>query len=129
MRKTFSTSWVSSKKPRKQRKYRANAPLHLRRKMMKSLLSKELRKKYGKRSITPRKEDTVKIMRGANKKKTGKIMKIDLKKLKLQIEGVEIIKRDGTKKHLNIDPSNVMITQLNLSDKLRKEKLERKENV
>lgn len=128
MKKVFSTAWVSSKKPRKQRKYRANAPLHIRKKMMKSLLSKELRKKYGKKSITPRKEDTVKIMRGENKKKSGKIMKVDLKKIKLQIEGVEILKRDGSKKHLYIDPSNVMITQLNLSDKLRKEKLEKKQN-
>lgn len=129
MKKVFSTAWVSSKQPRKQRKYRANAPLHIRRKMISSLLSKELRKKYSKRSITPRKEDTVKIMRGSSKGKTGKIIKVDMRTLKVNVDGIELIKRDGSKKHLPIDPSNIMITQLNLSDKLRKAKLEKKQNV
>ena len=73
MKKEFSTSWIGSKQPRKQRKYRHNAPLHIKSKMMGSHLSKELRKKYGTRSVRIRKGDEVKIMIGKFKGKTGKI--------------------------------------------------------
>ena len=52
MKRKFSKSWKSSKQPRKQRKYSANAPLHLKRKLLSVNLSKELRKKYGKRSTS-----------------------------------------------------------------------------
>ena len=43
--------WKSSKQPRKQRKYIANAPLHIKIKLTGVNLAKELRKKYQKRSI------------------------------------------------------------------------------
>ena len=43
--KEFSKSWVSSKKPGKQRKYRINAPLNIKRKFLSVHLSKELREK------------------------------------------------------------------------------------
>lgn len=39
-----------SKQPRKQRKERFNAPLHVRQKLMHAMLSPELRKEYKKRS-------------------------------------------------------------------------------
>ena len=51
MKKKYSNSWKGSKQPRKQRKYRANAPLHTRHKMASANLSKELRKKYSKRNF------------------------------------------------------------------------------
>ena len=71
MKQKFSTKWVGSKQPRKQRKYRANAPLHILHTMMSSNLNKELRKKYGKRSFPVKKGDTIKIMIGEFKGKTG----------------------------------------------------------
>ncbi|MCX6748284.1 MAG: 60S ribosomal protein L26, partial [Candidatus Pacearchaeota archaeon] len=51
MKSKFSVNWLGSSQARKQRKYRANAPLHLRHKLMNANLSKDLRKKLGKRSI------------------------------------------------------------------------------
>ena len=117
--KNFSKSWKSSKKPRKQRKYRAKAPLHTRKKFLSATLSKELRTKYKKRNIPIRKEDTVKIMRGTYKGKTGKVSRADYTRLKIFVEGIENIKRDGTKAPYPLDPSNLMITQLNVSDKRR----------
>ena len=51
MKKDYSSKWKASKQPRKQRKLRANAPLHVKHKMMSSNLDKELRKKYEKRNI------------------------------------------------------------------------------
>ena len=79
MKQKFSKHWIGSKQPRKQRKYRANAPLHVRHKMISANLNKDLRKKYGKRSFPLRKADNVKIMRGEFKNKTGKVASVDLK--------------------------------------------------
>lgn len=124
--KQFSKSWKSSKKPSKQRKHRAVAPLHIKQKFTHSHLSKDLRKKYRKRSISVRKGDRIKIMRGKFKKHEGKIERIDLKNTMIFVGGVEITKKDGTKKLLALHPSNLMITELNLDDKFRQKLLERK---
>ena len=124
--KNFSGAWKSSKKPRKQRKYRLSAPLHIKKKFVQSHLSKDLRKKYSKRSIGLRKGDKVKIMQGQFKKHEGKIEKINLKKTKVFVSGVELTKRDGTKRLFALHPSNLMITELNLEDKLRQKTLERR---
>ncbi len=124
--KEFSNKWKSSKKPKKQRKYLANAPLHKRKKFLSTHLSKELKEKYGKRNIPLRTGDSVKILRGQFKKRVGKITKIDLKNTKVFIEGIENLKRDGTKSSIPIAPSNLVIEKLNLDDKKRKIVLERK---
>ena len=122
----FSSTWKNSKKPRKQRKYRLTAPLHIKQKFAHSHLSKDLRKKYGMRNIALRKGDKVKIMRGQFRKHEGKVESIDLKNTSIFVNGVEITKRDGTKKMLALHPSNLTITELNLEDKLRQKTLERK---
>lgn len=124
--KDFSREWKSSKKPRKQRNYRVLAPMHVKQKLVHSHLSKELRKKYGRRSIGLRKGDKVRIMRGKFRKREGAIENINLKKTIVFVSGVEMTKRDGTKKLLPLHPSNIVITELNLEDKYRQRILERK---
>ncbi|MEE9525247.1 MAG: 50S ribosomal protein L24 [Candidatus Woesearchaeota archaeon] len=124
--KRFSKEWIKSKAPRKQRKYRYNAPLHIRNKFMSVHLSKELKEKHKKRNITVRKGDTVKILRGQFKGKTGKIDRVNLKSTKVYIQGIESTKKDGTKTFYPFNPSNLMIIELNLSDKKRAKSLERK---
>lgn len=89
-------------------------------------LSKELRAKHHKRNITVRKEDTVKVLRGQFKGKTGKVERVDLKKTKLYITGIEVSKKDGTKSFFPFEPSNLMIIELNLEDKKRVKGLGRK---
>lgn len=126
MQKTFSKSWKSSKQPRKQRKYRYNAPLHIKQKFMHSHLSKELAKKYNRRSLGLRKGDKVKVMRGQYKKHIGKVERIDIKKSQVFLEGIDITKKDGTKAKQPIDPSNLLITELNTDDKMRQKILKRK---
>ena len=116
----------SSQKPRKQRKWRQNAPLHRRRKMVASTLSRELREKYNRRSLPVRKGDKVKIIRGEFKESGGEITRLDPKNYKIYIEGINIKKSDGTDVERAIDPSNVMITDLYMEDKKRREILERK---
>lgn len=123
--KRWSKSWKASKKPRKQRKYISNLPLHIRKTLMSATLSKELRKKYGMRNLPVRTGDKVKILRGQFKKKTGKITSVNLTKIKLYIEGIEQVKKDGSKAFYPIHPSNVMVTELDLDDRKRKKVLER----
>jgi len=131
MKNKFSKHWKSSKRPSKQRKYSANAPLHIKRKLLSVNLSKELRKKHERRNIPVRKGDNVKIMRGKFKKKQGKIISIDVKSSKIKIEGIMIKKQDGSKVNVKIHPSNLQIVELNLEDKKRmktqSKKIEKKE--
>ena len=129
MKKQFSIKWKASKQPRKQRKYRTNAPLHVRRKMMSINLSKELRKKYGKRNFPVRNGDNVMIMRGEFKGKTGKINLVNYKKKIVIIDMIYRTKIDKTKISVKFDPSNLQIKELNLDDKNRKNALERKANI
>jgi large subunit ribosomal protein L24 len=126
MKQEFSKSWAGSKQPRKQRKYRYNAPFHLRHKMLSANLSKELRKKYGKRNFPLKKNDEVRIMIGEFKNKKGKIEKVELKRLKVSVGGINKTKKDGSKVPVLFDPSNLQILELDLSDKERKGALERK---
>ena len=126
MKNKFSSAWRSSKKPRKQRKYRSNAPLHIKHKFMGAHLSAELRKKYNKRTIPVRREDKIKVMRGQFKGHVGKVDRIDTKRERIYVRGIEITKKDGTKVFLPIHPSNLMILELNLNDKKRVEALNRK---
>ena len=84
-------------------------------------LSKELRKKYGKRNFPLRKGDIVKIMRGKFRKKTGKISVVDAKKMKVEIEGMQIKKQDGSKVNVKFNPPFLQITELNLEDRKRNE--------
>lgn len=126
MKKQFSKHWKASKQPRKQRKYRARAPLHIKHKFLAANLSKELRKKYQRRSFPLRKGDTVKIMRGVFKGKIGKIENVDLKRTGVSIEKIQRTKKDGTKINVFFHPSNLQIKELNLDDKERIKSLERK---
>jgi len=119
MKAKFSPSWIGSKLPRKQRKFRANAPAHIRHKMISAHLSESLRKKYGKRNFPLRKDDEIKIMKGEFKGKTGKIETVDLKKMRVIISGIYRTKKDGTKVSVYFNPSNLLIKELNLEDKKR----------
>lgn len=117
---------TASKQPRKQRRALFNAPLHARQKLVGAPLSPELREKYGIRTLPVRKGDKVKIMRGDFKGHIGKVVKVDLKRVRIFIEGVTIKRSDGTPVFRPIHPSNVMIVELDLSDEWRKKIIERK---
>jgi ribosomal protein uL24 len=124
MKNNFSKSWVSSTSPKKQRKYRINAPLHIKRKMLSSHLSKELRAKYKTRNLLLRKGDTVIITRGKFKGKEGKIDKVYTKQLKVSVDSAKNTTKKGNKVPFKIRPSALIITDLNLSDGRRLEKIE-----
>jgi len=123
MKQKFSLKWKASKQPRKQRKYRARAPLHLKYKMLAAHLSKDLIKTYKKRSMPLRKGDNIKVARGTFKGKQGRISTVNTKKTIVYIEGIQKTRKDGTKVNMPFHPSNLIITELNLEDKKRIKKL------
>jgi large subunit ribosomal protein L24 len=126
VKNSFATTWKSSIQPRKQRKYAYNAPLHIKQKLVSSHLSPELRKKHGFRNVQVKKGDKVRVMKGQYSKKEAKVDRIDLKRERVYLTGVEVVKKDGTKLPLTFIASNLMIIELNLADKKRKQKLEQK---
>ena len=119
MKAEFRKTWNASRQPRKQRKFLANAPLHIKRELLAANLTKELRKKYSTRNVTLRKGDTVKIMRGQFKKKIGKISIVNTKKSRVSVEGIQRSKKDGSKINVWLHPSVLQITELNTEDKKR----------
>ena len=127
MKKQFSKSWKGSRQARKQRKFTANAPQHIRQKLISAHLSKDLRAKYSRRSFQIRKGDIVKVMNGEYKGKTGKISVIDTMKLKVAIEGIQITKKEGSKANIFFQPSNLMITELIMDDKRRTDSIKKGE--
>lgn len=89
-------------------------------------LSKELRSQYKRRALSLRKGDEVKIIRGENAGKTGTVENVDTKNMAVAISGIKVKRTIGTEKALYIEPTNIVITNLNLSDKMRQKILLRK---
>ncbi len=128
MKKLYSKHWIASKQARKQRKYVANAPRNVLGRMLSSHLSKDLRTKYTRRSFQLRKGDTVKIMSGESRGKTGKVSVVDAKNSRVAIEGIQATKKDGSKVNLFFKASKLMITELTLDDKRRLDSLKKENN-
>ena len=89
-------------------------------------LSKELRKKYGKRSARIIEGDTVKIVRGEFSGVDGKITKISIPDRGVNVEGVKKEKLKGDKFDVYVHTTNIILTSLSTSDKWRINKLEGK---
>jgi large subunit ribosomal protein L24 len=109
---SWTKSWKASIKPRKQRAYVYQAPLHVQGALLASHLSEELRKKHNTRSMRVRTGDKVKVMTGQFKGKTGPVERVDITRKKVYITGVEYVKKDGGKFIYGINPSNLLITEL-----------------
>jgi large subunit ribosomal protein L24 len=114
---------MSSVQPRVQRLRRFNAPMHQRQKFAHAHISEDLKKKLGikKRAIQVRKGDTVKVMTGKYYGKAGKVSGVDLRDSTVQIDG--IVRKNAKGKESPVRISKVYITDLDLTDKMRKAKL------
>ena len=114
-------------KPTKVRNYQIySATYTTRSKQLGSHLSKDLQKKYGKRSIRITLGDTVKVVRGEYRGVDGKVSKIEMVGSSIAIEGIKKEKSRGEKFDILIPASNVVVTGLNLDDHWRKTKLQGK---
>jgi len=96
-------------------------------KQLGSALSKNLHKKYGKRSVRVIEGDSITIVRGEFKGVEGKISKISTQKSSVAIEGIKKEKTKGDKFDVYIHTSNLVVTSLNTGDKWRTARLEGKD--
>jgi large subunit ribosomal protein L24 len=117
---------IKSRQPRKQRKWLyKTSKLHEKHRLLHATLSKELRKRYNKRSLRIRKGDKVRILRGSFAGHEGKVLEVDMKSIRIRVDGATVTKADGTEVSVPIHPSNVMILDLGKIDNVRKKILER----
>ena len=103
------------------------ATMQTRSKQLGANLSKDLQKKYGKKSARVVEGDSVTILRGEFKGVDGKVSKISTQKTSVAIEGVKKEKTKGDKFDVYIHTSNLVITSLNGDDKWRIAKLQGKD--
>jgi len=95
-------------------------------KQVSTSISKDLRKKYSRRSIRIMVNDTVKVIRGEYKGLAGKVAKISIESNSVAIEGNKKEKLKGEKIDVYIHSTNMIITSLNTDDKWRIKILEKK---
>ena len=103
------------------------ATMQTRSKQLGANLSKDLQKKYGKKSARVIEGDSVTILRGEFKGVDGKVSKISTQKSSVAIDGVKKEKTKGDKFDVYIHSSNLVITSLNGDDKWRMAKLQGKD--
>jgi large subunit ribosomal protein L24 len=93
--------------------------------MLRSSLSGELKEKYGRRNVRVVAGDTIKVMRGEYSGIEGKVEKVNTKRGSLAIEGIQREKIRGGNVKVQINTSNVIITNLHLDDEYRQTSLRR----
>ena len=115
---------VSSSRSKSRKAY-FQAPSHVRRVIMSAQLAKELREKYGIRSLPIHRDDTVKIARGTHKGKEGKVTAVYRLKYAVHVDKISIDKASGQSVPANLAASNLVITDLKINDH-RKQLITRK---
>lgn len=113
-----------TRQPRKQRKRMAEAPLHERHRQVRATLDEDLREEYDQRNVRVNAGDTVEVMRGDAAGESGEVVDVDLKAGTVSVEDVTIEKADGEEVPRPIDASNLRVTDLDLSDDRRQDRLE-----
>ena len=114
-------------KPTKMRNKQIYRALHqVANKQISAPLSKDLRKKYSRRSARIMVDDTAKVIRGEYKGITAKVSKISTNSNSIALEGNKKEKLKGEKIDVYIHSSNVIVTSLNTDDKWRIKILEKK---
>ena len=120
---------MAGSKPRYQRYARFNADMHVRQHFLHVHLDKSLREKMPvrRRAIQIAKGDTVKVMSGAKRGTTGKVVRVSLRSGRIFIDSLKKKDAKGKEFNIGISSNNVYITDLNLSDKRRAGKLNLKQ--
>lgn len=116
-----------TRQPHKQRKRERDAPLHERHEQVKATLSSDLREEYDQRSVRVNAGDTVEVMRGDFAGEDGEVVRVDLRKAVVHVEGVTVETVDGEEVPRPLDASNLRVTSLDVSDPRRRERLEQTE--
>ena len=112
-----------TRQPRKQRNQTDNAPLHERHKQVHATLSGDLREEFDRRRVRVNAGDTVEVMRGDYAGEEAEVVEVDLKDGVVHVEDVTLEKADGEEVPRPLDASNLRITDLDLEDDRREDRL------
>lgn len=113
---------TQSRQPRRQRKAMYTADHQERRRRMSVPLSRELRARYGRRSLPVRKGDTVRVLSGSYSTvgEERRVAQVNRRDYRLTLDNVTTKTADAKLKPLPIRPSHLVLTKLNLSDPWRR---------
>jgi large subunit ribosomal protein L24 len=111
---------TTSRLPRQQRKAIFTADLFERRRRMSVPLSRELRRRYGRRQLPVRKGDTVRVLSGSYLGREERVAKVDRQAYSVTLDNVTGKTADVKLKPLPIRTSHLILTKLNLSDAWRR---------
>jgi large subunit ribosomal protein L24 len=117
-----------TKNPGKQRLKVYKGKIHTKRKLLVCPIDKALQKQHSIKRIPVRKGDSVKIIVGSHKGKTGKVEKVDYTKSKVFIKEIKMKNIKGQEKMIPFVASNLLITDIVLSDlkRIKKNKAPKK---
>ncbi|MEM3841417.1 MAG: 50S ribosomal protein L24 [Candidatus Micrarchaeaceae archaeon] len=116
---------IRSSQKRKQRRFRLAPPLHAAQHFVRVHIDKQLAKKLGisRRSVQLSRGDSVEVVAGARKGKSGKVVRINMRRGFAYIDSITRKNARGKESNVPIHISNLKITDLNLTDKYRAAKL------
>jgi|SRR6056297_2882810 len=113
-----------SEQPHKQRTRTERASLHEKQDQVRATLADDLREEYGQRNVRVNVGDTVEVMRGDYAGEDGEVVDVDLRDAEVFVEGVTVEAADGEETPRPVDSSNLRVTDLDLEDDVRAERLE-----
>lgn len=113
-----------SRQPHKQRTAQREASLHERHDQVRAHLSEELREEFEQRSVRVNAGDTVEVQRGDAAGEEAEVTGVDLRETAVFLEDVTIEKADGEEVQRPMDASNLLVTDLDLDDARRADRLE-----
>ncbi len=108
---------------RRQRKMLYTAHTALRRRMMSVPLSKELRSRFHRRALPPRKGDTVRILKGSYEGREERIAKVDRRALAVTLDNVTSKTGESKQTALPVRTGSLVLVHLNLADPWRRRRL------
>jgi len=113
-----------SEQPHKQRIRTERASLHEKQDQVRATLADDLREEYGQRNVRVNVGDTVEVMRGDYAGEDGEVVDVDLRDAEVFVEDVTVEAADGEETPRPVDSSNLRVTDLDLEDDVRAERLE-----
>ncbi|MCP4762807.1 MAG: 50S ribosomal protein L24 [archaeon] len=122
---------VKSKKPNKQRKRRYNVKHHEKSKLFTVRLDDIMMEEWGIRRIALRIDDEVRVIKGEMVGVEGKVLSMNKRTGKIEIEECTLEKKSGATYYIPISPSNIVLTKFGGKklDPWRQKMIDRKQKL
>ncbi len=118
---------VSPHAPRRQRRALYQASTAERRRRMTVPLSRELRRRFGRRNVPVRKGDTVRVLSGSFAGREERVARVTRRDYSVTLDNVTLKTAEEKLKPLALRTSHLVITRLNLADPWRRRSLRLRE--